>query len=114
MAHAFDKPAHRALPPAIEHDLSGAPDRATVAVAVLQTRELDGDLVASFFRRDREAAPGRGQAELRHGAAVFAAAAGDAEAHWVAQPQFVVVALGDRGGDDDRRAVEHGEQLLPL
>ena len=77
MTQAFDKAGCQTLATTLEKDLAGAPDRATVAVAVLQIGELDGDLVAPFFRCDRKTAAGRGQAELRHAAAVFAAAARD-------------------------------------
>jgi len=58
MAHSLDEAAHRATRVAFEHYVSGASDGATIAGAVLQIRQLHGDLVPPLLRRDREAPPG--------------------------------------------------------
>src|SRR6266513_3154200 len=111
MAQALDKAGHP-MTMAVEHHFSGTSYRATVAVVILQIGQLYGDLVPPFFWCEGEAAAGRGQAKLTDRAAVFAVAAGNSESYRISQSQLVVIALGDRGRDNDRRAVEYGEQFL--
>src|SRR5437763_10188669 len=112
MAQALDKAGHQAMTMGVEHHFSGTPDGATVAVVILQVGQLHGDLVPPLFWRDGEAAAGRGQAKLTDRAAVFAVAAGNAKPYRISQSQLVVIALGYRGRDSDRGAVEYGEQFL--
>src|SRR5438128_5102048 len=105
MPQALDKAGHPAMTMAVEHHFSSTPDRATIALVILQIGQLHGDLVPPLFWRDGEAAAGRGQAKLTDRAAVFAVAAGNAESYWISQSQLVVIALGYRRRDNDRRAV---------
>src|SRR5205085_405038 len=65
MPQALDHPSCWSTTRSLEYDFAGASNSAAIALAFRHVEQLNRDLVAALFRRDRETPAGGGQAQFR-------------------------------------------------